>query len=92
MAITVLILCGAAEAFLLCCLFEVVPVSRSKHPSDENLWSEARKSNIVPLQLGPASVEFWSQGTWDRFLSTVGSSHSAAMAESETNRDYDVAA
>ena len=63
MAATVLILCCAAEVFLLYRLFEVVPVRCSKHQCDENSWSKAKKSNIAPLQLGPASIEWWSERT-----------------------------
>ena len=93
MRATAWILWGAVESLLLYCRFDFIWERRSTHSCDESLVSEERKSNIVPLQLGPASIEWWSEGTWDRFLSAVDSSDSTdRRSETAKNRDYDIAA
>ncbi len=93
---TVWILCSAAQAFLLCFLFDFSPEAEPYSPRGpgEALPSDAPKSNIVPLQLvGPASIAFWSEGTWARFLSSVdGANSDDRRNESATNRAFDAAA
>ena len=47
---------------------------------------KADKLDIVPLQFGPASIEFWSEGTWEWFLADLAGFYlTEPKGESETS-------
>jgi hypothetical protein len=91
-----LILCSAAGSFLLRCLFHFGwdMKRRPRRRSDDELCDESPRSNIVPLQfVGPTSIAFWSQGTWDRFLSIADRAGSLDVrAEGVRKEHFDAAA
>ena len=70
------ILYRVAEIIRLCRLFDFICKRESSHQFTETISTRENQANIVPIQFGIATIEFWSQGTWNRFLSGVNSSHS----------------
>jgi len=84
-------LCVAAEGFLLYCLFHFGQELRheSRSGSDDDLWVASQKLNVVPLQfVGPTWVAIWSEGTWDRFLSSTDDSESRDVKGKDAAREY----
>ena len=97
MAMTIFLsLCVAAVGFLLYCLFKFGQELRHEPRigSDDDLWIESQKLNVVPVQfVGPASMVIWSEGTWRRVLSSKDDSKSRDLkGQDAANRHYDAAA
>lgn len=89
------ILCIAAEGFMLHCLFhfgqELMLESRRQSAAD--LWIAWPESNVVPLQfIGRTQVVVWSEGTWNYFLSSVNSESPVSRSKDATKEHYDVVA
>jgi len=89
-------LCVAAVGFLLYCLFNFGQELRHEPRigSDDDLWIESQKLNVVPVQfVGPASMVIWSEGTWHRILSSEDDSKSSELeGKDAANRHYNAAA
>ena len=84
-------LCVAAEGFLLYCLFHFGQELRyeSRSGSDDDLWIASPKLKVVPLQfVGPTSIAIWSEGTWDRYLSSTDDSESRDVKGKDAAREY----
>ena len=97
MAMTIFLsLCVAAVGFLLYCSFHFGQELRheSRIGSDDDLWIESQKLNVVPVQfVGPASMVIWSEGTWHRILSSTADSKPCDLkGKGATKQHYDVAA
>jgi len=89
-------LCVAAVGFLLYCLFNFGQELRheSRIGSDDDLWIESQKLNVVPVQfVGPASMVIWSEGTWHHILLSKDDSKSRELkGKDAANRYYNAAA
>ena len=88
-------LCVAAEGFLLYCLFHFGQELRHepRSGSDDDLWIASPKVNVVPLQfVGPASIAIWSEGTWERFLSSTDDSESRDVKGKDAAKEHHDAA
>jgi hypothetical protein len=96
MSTTILvILCIAAEGFMLYCLFHFGQELRqeSQRESAAALWIASPKSNVVPLQfIGHTRIVVWSEGTWNYVLSSADSESPLAQGKDATKEHYDVAA
>jgi hypothetical protein len=97
MAMTIFLsLCVAAVGFLVYCFFHFGQELRHEPRigSDEDVWIESQKLNVVPVQfVGPASMVIWSDGTWRRVLSSKDDSKSRDLKGNDAaNRHYDAAA
>jgi len=89
------ILCIAAEGFMLYCLFHFGQELRqgSRRESAADLWIASPKSNVVPLQfMGHTRIVVWSESAWDYFLSSADSEPLEARSKGTTKEHYDVAA
>ena len=81
----------AADGFLLYCLFHFGQELRreSRSGSDDDLRIASLKLNVVPMQfVGPASIAIWSEGTWDRFLSSTDDSESRDVKGKDAAKEY----
>ena len=79
---------GPAEVILLHHLYDPDCERDLGHRHNGGSWREAQESHIVPLQIGPASIEFWSDGTWEWFLSTKTSSSSFEPTDGHRANDH----
>jgi len=92
MVVTAVIVCSAAAVSFLRSSFSLDRKPNPKYHCDEDIWCKEHKSNIVPLQIGPTAIEFWSQITWDRFLSATCTSEIVARRSDDERDNESIAA
>jgi len=91
---SLVILCIAAEGFMLYCLFhfgqELRQESRRESAADL-LWIASLKSDVMPLQfIGRTQIVVWSESAWD-FLSSADAESPEAGTKGTTKEHYDLA-